>query len=96
VSTLHPATQYAKDETLDETFNGARLIMSYDDGTNLFTGTVENITEDTLCYVRVEVHLNNSVELGPTDEVDLAPGAIIDVELDADEGHEGEGEGEHE
>jgi hypothetical protein len=89
-------TQYAKDETLDDTFNGARLIMSYDDGTNLFTGTVENVTEDPLCYVRVEVHLSNGVELGPTDEVDLDPGTIIDVELDADEGHEGEGEGEHE
>jgi hypothetical protein len=90
-------TQYSKGDTLDEVFNGARLIMSYDDGTNLFTGTVENVTDDPLCYVRVEVHLNNGIEVGPTDEIDLDPGATIDVELDAAEGHEGEGEeeGEH-
>jgi hypothetical protein len=36
-----------------------------------------------LKQVRVEVHLSNGVELGPTKRVDLKPGARIPVELSA-------------
>ena len=85
-------TRYAKDETLDEVFKGARLVMSYDAGSNLFKGTVTNTTENMLCDVRVEVHLDNGLEIGPTDKVDLQAGDSVDVELSPDDGHKGEGE----
>lgn len=73
--------QFAKDETYDHVRNGARLILAYDAKTNAFVGTVENTTNQTLSKVRVEVHLSNGVELGPTTPTDLAPGQKIDIEL---------------
>ena len=75
--------QFTKDETYDKTRNGARLILSYDPQTNTFTGTVENTTSKTLSRVRVEVHLSNGTELGPTTPKDLKPGEKMDVTLDA-------------
>ena len=63
--------------------SGSRLILSYDAESNAFTGTVENVTEAPLSRVRVEVHLSNGVELGPTPAVDLAPGASAAVSLAA-------------
>ena len=62
---------------------GTRLILEYDAAANAFTGTVENTTEATLGRVRVEVHLSNGIELGPTTPVDLAPGQVADVTLPA-------------
>ena len=76
-------TQYAPDETFDEVRAGARLVLSYDSASNAFTGTVENTTGDTLRRVRVEVHLSNGIELGPTTPVDLAPGQMTEVTLPA-------------
>ena len=76
-------TQYALDETYDEVRAGARLVISYDQGGNVFTGTVENTTSNTLKRVRVEVHLSNGIELGPTTPVDLAPGESANVTLEA-------------
>ena len=75
--------QFTKDETYDKIRNGARLILNYDPQTNAFTGTVENTTSQTLSRVRVEVHLSNGTELGPTTPQDLKPGEKIDVTLDA-------------
>jgi len=70
-------------EQYDTVRKGARLILVYDADSNAFTGTVENTTTSTLQQVRVEVHLSNGVELGPTTPVDLAPGQIVDVSLTA-------------
>lgn len=70
-------------ERYDTVRNGARLILVYDAESNAFNGTVENTTDSTLQQVRVEVHLSNGVELGPTTPVDLAPGQIVDVTLPA-------------
>lgn len=70
-------------ETYDVVRNGARLIMSYDKNTNSFKGTVENVTKNFLKQVRVEVHLSNGTELGPTTPVDLAPGKKVNVTLQA-------------
>ena len=78
-------TQFARDEAYDEVRAGARLILSYDSAANAFTGTVENTTVATLSRVRVEVHLSNGTELGPTTPVDLAPGQAVDVTLEATE-----------
>ena len=60
---------------------GARLGLTYDPIERVFTGTVENTTERTLRMVRVEVHLSNGMELGPTIPVDLRPGASQPVSL---------------
>ena len=68
-------------ETYDRVRNGARLILSYDAQTNAFKGTVENTTNETLKYVRVEIHLSNGKELGPTIPEDLAPGEKTEVQL---------------
>ena len=76
-------TFLALDQTLDVVRNGARLIMRYDAGANAFVGTVRNITDDTLPRARVEVHLSNGIELGPTTPVDLARDQTIDVMLPA-------------
>ena len=75
--------QFAKGETYDNVRNGARLILNYDPNTSAFVGTVENTTNQTLSQVRVEVHLSNGTELGPTTPKDLAPGEKMDVILDA-------------
>ena len=75
------ANMLAPDETFDQVRGGARLILSYDAAGNAFTGTVENTTNNTLSNVRIEVHLSNGTELGPTTPVDMAPGQVIDVSL---------------
>ena len=76
-------TQFALNETFDEVRAGTRLILSYDSNANAFTGTVENTTGAALSRVRVEVHLSNGIELGPTSPVDLAPGQTHDINLPA-------------
>ena len=73
----------ALDQTFDMVRAGARLIMSYDAASNAFVGTVANTTDATLTRVRIEVHLSNGIELGPTTPTDLAPGEILDVVLPA-------------
>ena len=71
----------APNETFDAVRGGARLILNYDADANAFTGTVENTTGNVLSNVRIEVHLSNGTELGPTTPVDLAPGQVMDVNL---------------
>ena len=62
--------------TWDATRRGARLILSFDAAQGAFVGTVENTTQQTLCAVRVEVHLSGGPELGPTARTDLPAGGI--------------------
>lgn len=76
-------TQYQIDETFDETRNGARLVLKYDSKVQNFTGHVENTTKAKLTNVRVEVHLSNGTELGPTKPQDLEPNQKISVTLSA-------------
>ena len=71
------------DETFDEVRSGARLILSYDVPGNSFKGTVENITNGVLDRVRIEVHLSNGAELGPTTPMDMAPGEEVAISLPA-------------
>ncbi len=70
-------------DTYDKVRNGARLILNYDTQSNAFKGTVENTTDETLKRVRVEVHLSNGKELGPTAPGDLAPGEKREILLAA-------------
>ena len=71
----------APDATFDAVRGGARLVLNYDAPSNSFTGTVENTTSSVITRVRIEVHLSNGTELGPTTPVDLAPGEVISVNL---------------
>ena len=94
--------ELALDEPYDNVRNGARLILAYDAQTNSFKGTVENTTNETLKQVRVEVHLSNGKELGPTTPGDLAPGEKREILLTATStdfdrwtAHPEVGEGEH-
>lgn len=89
-------------DTYDKVRNGARLILKYDTQSNAFKGTVENTTDETLKRVRVEVHLSNGRELGPTTPGDLAPGEKREILLTATStnfdkwtAHPEVGEGEH-
>ncbi len=76
-------TELALDETYDKVRNGARLILNYNSEDNSFIGTVENPTDTTLKQVRVEVHLSNGKELGPTPASDLKPGEKRPIQLKA-------------
>ena len=76
---------YALDEPYNQVRGGARLILAYDAQANAFVGTVENTTNEALTRVRVEVHIANGPELGPTTPADLAPGVVRDVRLDGPE-----------
>jgi hypothetical protein len=70
-----------RSDTWDTTRRGARLVLTFDPESNAFSGTVENTTESSLCSVRVEVHLSNGVELGPTARKDLSAHQFTQVEL---------------
>ncbi len=70
-----------REDTWDATRRGARLVLSFDPASNAFVGTVENTTGQTLCAVRVEVHLSRGTELGPTERTDLPSGETTVVEL---------------
>ena len=69
------------DALWDATRRGARLVLRFNPATSAFVGTVENTTLETLCAVRVEVHLSSGIELGPTERTNLPPRAMTDVRL---------------
>jgi hypothetical protein len=75
--------ELALDESYDAVRNGARLVLTYDPQSNSFNGYVENTRDESLKQVRVEVHLSNGVELGPTTPTDLVPGERLEVSLAA-------------
>ena len=78
-------TQFSKSDVYDVVKRGTRLILKYDAESNSFVGTVENTTNELIKKVRVEVHLSNGIELGPTTPIDLKPGGKITVEIKATE-----------
>ena len=77
------ASVLGPDETFDAVLGGARLILNYEASNNSFNGTVENTTIHVLERVRVEVHLSNGTELGPTAPTDLASGEVVTINLPA-------------
>ncbi len=80
------ANTLAPDETFDMVRSGARLILSYSAQSNEFKGTVENTTNRVLNRVRIEAHLSNGTELGPTTPIDMAPGEVVAINLPATPG----------
>ena len=77
------ANTLTPDETFDMVRGGARLILNYDAQSNGFKGTVENTSNGVLDRVRIEVHLSNGTELGPTTPIDMAPGEVVAITLPA-------------
>lgn len=77
-------TQFGINDSYNGVRNGVRMILAYDAESDAFVGTVENTTEAVIAQVRVEVHLSNSVELGPTPRADLAPGETRKIILSAE------------
>ena len=76
-------TRWNADQTATDTRRGVDLVISYNPSSRQFNGTVTNTTSATVTAVRVEIHLSNGTELGPTPRVDLAAGAKQSVTLDA-------------
>jgi len=74
-------TMLGLDDTFDEVRHGVHLVLEFDEELKAFTGTVENVSDELLDRVRVEVHLSNGLELGPTIQADLQPGESREVEL---------------
>lgn len=77
--------QFSKSEVYDEVKKGTHLILKYNAEANAFMGTVENTTDDLIENVRVEVHLSNGLELGPSTPVDLKPAGKVEIKIDAGE-----------
>ena len=77
------ANALAPDAIFDAVRSGARLVLKYDARSNYFKGTVENTTSGVLDRVRIEVHLSNGAELGPTTPTDMAPGEVVAISLPA-------------
>lgn len=75
--------RFTKKEVCKEERKGTKLLLKYDAAALAFTGTVENVSTKVIKKVRVEVHLSNGVELGPTKKVDLVPGEKVDIKLSA-------------
>ena len=76
-------TQYRKSQIASETREGVVLEIAYDSMNDAFVGTVRNTNNRMVQHVRVEVHLSNGVELGPTPRVNLAAGETRAVYLSA-------------
>ncbi|MCY3927865.1 MAG: FxLYD domain-containing protein [Acidobacteria bacterium] len=75
--------RYNPGDTAYESRQGVDLVMSHYRPGDRFEGTITNTTGRPISNVRVEIHLSNGTELGPTPNVTLAAGEMLDVELDA-------------
>ena len=75
---------FAADAIYNKVREGVRLTLRFDASSSAFVGTMENTTDETIESVRVEVHLSNGKELGPTKSIDLAPGQKAPVTLPAE------------
>lgn len=73
--------RYTKTQTYDVVKKGVRLVLKYDKKESAFIGTIENVTKKNVDRARVEVHLSNGVELGPTKPTNLKPGEKIEIIL---------------
>lgn len=72
-------------ETYDSVKGGVRIILSHNVVSEAFIGTMENVTNKNIKSARVEVHLSNGVELGPTKSVNLSAGKKSNVELSVED-----------
>lgn len=76
-------TQFKKSQTYDEVKKGVRLVLKYNEASSEFVGVITNKSEEVVERARVEVHLSNGVELGPTKPKDVKAGEKLEVTLSA-------------
>lgn len=76
-------TQFTKEQTYNEVKKGVKLVLKYDEASSQFVGVITNKSKKVVERARMEVHLSNGVELGPTKPVNLKPGAETKVSLSA-------------
>ena len=69
-------------ETYDRVHKGIRLVLAFHNASSSFMGSVENVTDKKIKSVRVEVHLSDGTELGPTKPMDLSPGEKVGIKLE--------------
>jgi hypothetical protein len=69
-------------ETYDQVHKGIRLVLAFHNASSSFMGSVENVTDKKIKSVRVEVHLSDGTELGPTKPMDLSPGEKVGIKLE--------------
>jgi hypothetical protein len=75
------AEQLSLHDTYDETEQGIRLLLSYDQVSASFIGTIENVSDSTISNIRVTVRLSNGGKLGIREQLSLAAGQRAKIEL---------------
>lgn len=75
--------RWAPDETATDSREGVNLTISYNASSQRFDGSVTNTNSSAVSDVRVEIHLSNGTELGPTPRVTLQANETKSVTLDA-------------
>lgn len=75
--------KFSPTDTYDHVHRGVRLTLAYHKASSSFIGSLENITNKIIKSVRVEVHLSNGTELGPTKPINLAPDEKTGIKIDA-------------
>lgn len=76
-------TRWNPGETATDSRRGVDLTISYNSTTRRFDGSVTNTNASAVAEVRVEIHLSNGTELGPTPRVNLEANETKAVTLDA-------------
>ncbi|MCY4574023.1 MAG: hypothetical protein OXF01_14615 [Gemmatimonadetes bacterium] len=76
-------TRWNAGETATDSRRGVDLTISYNATTHRFDGSVTNTNASAVTDVRVEIHLSNGTELGPTPRVSLGADETKSVTLDA-------------
>lgn len=66
-------SQLKKNETYNLTKKGVQLVLKFDEKSNVFKGFMQNKTKEPIERARVEIHLSNGKELGPTKPITLQP-----------------------
>ena len=74
---------YSKTQIYEMVKSGVKLTLKYDKAASAFLGIMENVSKMTAESARVEVHLSNGVELGPTKPGNLKAGEKVKVKLNA-------------
>lgn len=76
-------TRWNPGETATDSRSGVDLTISYNASNQRFDGSVTNTSASAVADVRVEIHLSNGTELGPTPRVGLGPNETKPMTLDA-------------
>lgn len=72
---------YSKAETLTKSSKGLRLSLSFDESANVFTGMVENTTEEKLCGVKVTASAENGTSFDAIEIGDIEAGQSKKIEI---------------